>query len=317
MPALPVLLARTPAGGGGDGDGDAGGLDPVATVLDSLRAMGEAAAAAVPRVAIAVVLLLVFGLVARFVKRRAEPRLTALRTPSFGRVGASLLSIAVWVAGLVVTLPIAFPTVSVATMLGGLGIVGIAAGFAFQDILSNLLAGILLLLRQPFAGGDQIAVSGVRGTVDRITIRETRIRTFEGRLVYVPNADVYTSAIEVQTAQAHVRTSLVVGVAYDTDLGAARQVALQVLGATEGVLDDPAPEAYYTTFGGSAIDLDLRYWTGSRQAEIRAVQDRVVEAVKAAFDDAGIDIPFDVVTLEAGGSVERALTRRDAERDAA
>jgi small conductance mechanosensitive channel len=304
---VPAPAVSPPARAQSEVDVAATGVDPLGTVVEALRAMGEAAAAAVPRIVLATSVLVVFVLVARVVRSRAEPRLTALRTPSFGRVGATLLYVAVWVAGLVVALPIAFPTVSVATMLGGLGIVGIAAGFAFQDILSNLLAGILLLLRQPFAGGDQIEVTGIRGTVDRITIRETRIRTFDGRMVYVPNATVYTNAIEVQTAEESVRTSLVVGVGYDTDLGPAREVALATLGRVEGVRTEPAPEAFYTTFGGSAIDLDLRYWTGSRQAEIRAVLDRVVEAVKDAFDEAGIDIPFDVVTLEAGGSVERAL----------
>jgi small conductance mechanosensitive channel len=304
---VPAPAVSPPARAQSEVDVAATGVDPLGTVVEALRAMGEAAAAAVPRIVLATIVLVVFVLVARVVRSRAEPRLTALRTPSFGRVGATLLYVAVWVAGLVVALPIAFPTVSVATMLGGLGIVGIAAGFAFQDILSNLLAGILLLLRQPFAGGDQIEVTGIRGTVDRITIRETRIRTFDGRMVYVPNATVYTNAIEVQTAEESVRTSLVVGVGYDTDLGPAREVALATLGRVEGVRTEPAPEAFYTTFGGSAIDLDLRYWTGSRQAEIRAVLDRVVEAVKDAFDEAGIDIPFDVVTLEAGGSVERAL----------
>jgi small conductance mechanosensitive channel len=304
---VPAPAVSPPARAQSEVDVAATGVDPLGTVVEALRAMGEAAAAAVPRIVLATIVLVVFVLVARVVRSRAEPRLTALRTPSFGRVGATLLYVAVWVAGLVVALPIAFPTVSVATMLGGLGIVGIAAGFAFQDILSNLLAGILLLLRQPFAVGDQIEVTGIRGTVDRITIRETRIRTFDGRMVYVPNATVYTNAIEVQTAEESVRTSLVVGVGYDTDLGPAREVALATLGRVEGVRTEPAPEAFYTTFGGSAIDLDLRYWTGSRQAEIRAVLDRVVEAVKDAFDEAGIDIPFDVVTLEAGGSVERAL----------
>lgn len=286
---------------------DAIDVDPLDQILESVEAALSGFFAVLPRLLLAALVLAAFVVVGRVLRRRLEPRLAAVRTPSFGTVFATLIYAASVVLGLAVALPLAFPAVNVATMLAGLGLLGVAAGFAFQDILSNLLAGVLLIFRQPFVAGDQIEVTGIRGTVEGITIRETRIRTFDGRLVVVPNADVYTNPIEVQTDADAVRSAVVVGVAYGSDLGGARDLALEVLSAVEGVRTVPAPEAYYTAFGASAIDLDVRYWTDPRQASVRAVQDRVVDAIHGAFEAADVDIPFDIVTLDADESFAEAV----------
>jgi small conductance mechanosensitive channel len=283
-------------------------VDPVQQLTESVERALALFFAALPGILLAIVIIALFVVIAHVVRTRLEPRLTSLRTPSFGRVFATLAYVAIVVFGLAVALPIAFPAVSVATMLAGLGVLGIAAGFAFQDILSNLLAGILLILRQPFVGGDQIEVDGLRGTVEAITIRDTRLRTYGGRLVFIPNIDVYSNAIEVQTDREVVRSDVACGVAYGSDLARARSLALETLGRVDGVVDDPAPQVLYTEFGASAIEMDLRYWTSSQQAQIRAVQDRVVEAVHDAFEEAGIDIPFDIVTLDADDSFAEAVS---------
>lgn len=290
----------TEAGGGFD-------VDPVEQVLDSLEGILTGLFSVLPNLLLGLAVLAGFWVAARIVRARLEPRLAAARTKSFGRVFARLTGAGIILVGVLVAVPIVFDSIDAMGVLGGLGLLGVAAGFAFQDILSNLLAGILLIMRQPFRAGDQIAVAGVQGTVQVITIRETEIRTFDGRDVFVPNKDVYQGTITVQTGQPAVRTSLLVGVSYDDDLGAARRVALDTLAGVEGIRDDPAPQALLTEFGGSSITLDLRYWTGSTQAEIRRVQDRAVEAVKAAFDDAGIDIPFDIVSLDTLPSFDRAV----------
>lgn len=276
-------------------------------IVGSLEHMADAVFRTAPRFTLALFVFLLFVIVGRSVRRGLRPRLERVRTLSFGRVFSTLAYVGIVVLGLVVSLPIALPSVSIGGMLGGLGLMGVAAGFAFQDILSNMLSGILLIFRQPFVAGDQIEVTGITGTVQEITIRETRIHTFDGRIVYVPNKDVYTNAIEVQTGQDHVMSSLVVGVDYDADLALARDTALEALAATDGVRKVPAPQAFYTDFAASAVELDLRYWTGSREAEIRRVRDQVVEAVKVTFDEAGIDIPFDIVTLDASEALERVV----------
>lgn len=286
-----------------------GSLDPLQQILQSLAGLATGFFAGLPRFLLAILVFALFWLSGKLLRRPLEPRLTSLRTPSFGRVFSFLAYLGVVFVGLLVALPIAFPSVSIAAVLGGLGLLGVAAGFALQDILSNLVAGILLIFRQPFISGDQIEVTGQEGTVEGISIRETRLRTYDGQFVIIPNKDVYTSTIRVQTHYPAVRSSLVVGVSYDTNLSKCRDVALRALADVDGVLADPPPQVYYFEFGGSGINLDLRYWTRPQQAEIRRVQDKVVEVIFDAFNAAGIDIPFTVVTLHASQDFEEILRK--------
>ena len=120
---------------------------------------------------------------------------------------SKLIGWAVGVAGTIVAVTIAFPSVQPVDVLAGLGVFSIAAGLAFQDILSNLLAGLLLIFRQPFVSRDQIAVGDHEGTVEEISIRETSIRTYDGVRVIIPNTEVYQSAIQIQTAFSSRRTA--------------------------------------------------------------------------------------------------------------
>lgn len=292
-------------------------VGPLQRAMESLEQLAIGFLGNLPRFLIGLLFFTLFVLLGRLVRYLSEPRLTALRTPSFGKVFSALAQAGVVFLGLVVSLPVAFPSMSVAGVLGGLGLLSIAAGFAFQDILSNLLAGLLLIFRQPFVTGDQIEVSDFEGRVEAITIRETQLRTFDGRLVIIPNKDVYTNAIVVQTAFESVRTSVEVGVAYGTDLAAARRIAGGTLSSVDGVLPSPEPEVYCEEFGDSAIGLELRYWTRPQQAEISRVQDLVVAGVHDAFEDAGIDMPFTTVTLDAGESFARAIERTGLDGQAA
>lgn len=262
---------------------------------------------ALARIGSAILIAVLTILIGSVVQRRLEPRLARLRTASFGSVFSRLVQTGIVIVGLFAAVALVFPTVNAATALGSLGVLSIAAGFAFQDILSNLLAGILLIFRQPFVAGDQIQVADVYGTVEGITIRETRIRTPQGHLVVVPNADVYTNNIDVQTNQDHIRTDLAVGIDYDADLGQARELAMDVLTGTEGVLLAPAPQVELVAFGASSMDFMLRYWTASRQAEVRTTQDRVIQSIKERFDEAGIGFPFQVITLDADESFSDAI----------
>ncbi len=282
-------------------------ISPAQTALQSLQDLAAGFFAGAPRVGIAALSFVLFLAIGKLVQRALEPRLTRLRTPSFGSVFAALAYAGVGILGLVVALPIAFPSVSVATVLAGLGVVGLAAGFALQDILSNLVAGILLIFHQPFVSGDQVEISDHKGSVEGISVRETRLRTYDGRLVIIPNKDVYNEVIKVHTAFGAVRTSVTVGVSYDTDLAQARQIALDALAGLSDVLEEPAPQAYYDEFGDSSINLDLRYWTPPQQAEVRRIQDQVVETIYDAFNAAGIDMPFTTITLDAAPSFQQAI----------
>lgn len=260
-----------------------------------------------PRVGIAIGVLVAFVVTGRLLRPLVRRRLVRNRTPSFARVFAKLTSSAMTVAGVLLGVTIVFPSVRPVDVLTGAGVLTIAAGFAFQDILQNLLAGILLLFRQPFRGGDQIKVGDVTGTVEEINIRETVIITFDGRRILIPNAKVYTDVIQVQTAHETIRSNFVVGIAYEADMAAARRIATEAVAGVEGVVSDPPPEALYVELESSTVNLDIRFWSDAHQLEMRRTLDRAIESVKTAFDARGIEMPSQVIALQATSSLAAAL----------
>lgn len=287
--------------------GDGGASDSIEEAASTLEKTWGTVVDGLPRLGIALVVFAAFwgiGRLARLVLRR---RLRRRRTESFSTVFSKLAGTALATIGFFLSVTIVFPSVKPVDLLAGLGILSVAFGFAFKDILENLLAGILLLFRQPFEAGDQIRSGEWVGTVQRINIRETVLRQYDGRMVLIPNAQVYTDAVLVQTGFDLVRSSIVAGVAYETDLPRARRIAVEAMMGVEGVVADPAPEALYTEWAASTINLDLRFWTEPRQLEVRNVQSRVIEAVTAAFDEAGIEMPCSVIALQATSSFQTAL----------
>jgi small conductance mechanosensitive channel len=282
-------------------------VDEAERVAESARSIWETVVAALPRVGAAFVVAAVFVMLGKALRPLVHWWLSRRRTPSFAKVFARLAQAMTTILGVLLGITVVFPSVRPVDVLAGAGLLTVAAGFAFQDVLSNLLAGILLLFRQPFIGGDQVEVAGFAGTVQEINIRETVIRTFDGRKVVIPNSTVYSAPVEVRTGFDAIRTSLVVGVAYEADLRAARATALQAIEAVDGVLAAPAPEALYTELGRSTVNMEVRYWSEPTELERLRVADRAVEAVKAAMDEAGIEIPVDILALQATASFEAAL----------
>ena len=209
----------------------------------------------------------------------------------------------------VVAIVAVFPSVKPVDVLAGLGFFSVAAGFAFQDILENLLSGLLLILRQPFRSGDQITVGEVSGTVEAITIRETRLKTFDGQLVLIPNRDVYKSVVTVRTHFPSRRMAFVVGVAYENDTAEACRVIRSALVADLPRVDDtPEPEAVVTQLGVSTVDIEARFWCGPAQHDVVLAMDSAIRSVKAALDEAGIEMPADIVALQATPSFRAALS---------
>lgn len=138
--------------------------------------------------------------------------------------------------------------------LAGLGIVGFTIGFAIQDVSKNFVAGLLILLQQPFDLGDAIEVGDYSGVVLEVNLRATEIRTFDGRFVTIPNADVFTSPIVNFSRASRRRVHLDIGVAYDSDLDQVTRISLEAIQELDGLLDDPEPQVVFHTFGELTID---------------------------------------------------------------
>lgn len=192
---------------------------------------------------------------------------------------------------------IAIPGFDPSELLSLLGIGSVAIGFAFRDILQNFLAGILILLTEPFHLNDQIIVGDYEGTVEDIQIRATFLRTYDNRRVVIPNSDLFTDSVTVNTAYRNRRSEYDVGIGYEDDIASAQSLCLEVLQEIEGVLEQPAPDTVMVELGDSAVVFRVRWWTDSRKADVLQVQDRVLREVKNRLTDAGFNLPFPIRTV--------------------
>ena len=165
--------------------------------------------------------------------------------------------------------------------------------FAFKDILQNFLAGILILLTEPFKLDDQIIFNDYEGTVEHIQTRATTIRTYDGRRVVIPNAELFTNAVTVNTAYDRRRLEYDIGIGYGDDIAQAKEIILNTLNSRSDVIKDPAPEALVVDLADSTVNIRARWWIEPpRQADMVASRDWVLENVCNQLVAAGIDLPF-------------------------
>ncbi len=204
----------------------------------------------------------------------------------------------IWLAGTLIALTIVFPTITPGRALTTLGLGSVAIGFAFKDTFENFLAGILILLREPFRIGDFVSCEDIEGQIEEITIRDTRLRRTDGQLVVVPNHALFQNPVVVRTDRDLRRTTVICGVAYGEDVDAARAIIHDAVIAVDTVRDDVKDvQVFAHAFGASSVDFEITWWTGSRPIDIRKSRDQVIAAVKRALDDAEIEIPFPYQTL--------------------
>lgn len=194
--------------------------------------------------------------------------------------------------------------VAIGPVLGALGIAGIALAFAFQDILENFVAGILLQLKRPFTFGDQVSINDHEGTVRTIDSRLVTIDTPDGETIMIPSATVIKADINNYTTGGERRTTIPVGVAYGTDLRAARDALDRAVRSADGVQERPEPEVLFEGFGNSSIDFVVRFWHDPSIASFWTTRSEVGFAIDVALAEAGITIPFPQRTLHWAGPIE-------------
>jgi len=181
--------------------------------------------------------------------------------------------------------------INVAAAVAGLGVAGIAIGFAAQDSLANIIAGFLIFWDKPFLVGDWVSVADRYGKVTQITMRTTRIRTNNNTYVVIPNKKIIDEVLVNHSKHGETRIDVPVGIAYKEDIPEARRVLLEAVSSLEGVTDDPPPDVVAVELANSSVNLQVRVWIRDAGLE-QPVYYRVMEASKLALDAAGIQIPF-------------------------
>ena len=294
----------------------------VALVWEKLDAWLEQLVAMLPNLAAAVLIVLLAGLVARLASnlvRRATER-TGANTQVVSLL-TMITRLGVLVFGTFIALGVLQLDKTVTSLLAGVGVVGLALGFAFQDIAANFMSGVIMAIREPFGIGDVVETHGITGKVLQVDLRATVLDNFAGQRIIIPNKDVLQSPITNYTESGKRRLEFPVGVSYATDLEKAERVARETLEAlTEPVRDTSlGVDVYYTDLAGSSIDLILRLWVDLRdpKADFLGSRSTAIKSVKQAFDTAGITIPFPIQTLdfgiEGGADLAEMLSEQDGE----
>lgn len=187
---------------------------------------------------------------------------------------------------------------NITSLIAGLGITGFALGFALQDIAKNFIAGILLLLQQPFDIGDAIEVGDFGGTVTNITLRMTEISTWDGRNVQIPNADVYISPIINFSRSPLRRIQITIRVAANADLELAARISRETITALPELYQEKPAMIAFTQISNGTVDLNIHFWVDTRQHNLSNTKDSVIRTLNAAFQQAHIPLPIPLQSLD-------------------
>ncbi len=241
-------------------------------------------------------IILAAGIVGAFVAAKVVKRLLA------GQSGLIASLIARVVAGIVLALGLVYGLsavgVAIGPLVGALGVAGVAVAFALQDILGNVLAGVLIQIRRPFDVGHIVKLGDYLGRVDDVTLRTVIMTSVGGEQVIIPCADVIDNPIENWTANRFRRTDMIVGVDYGADIDQAIDVLTRAMNEIEGAVHDKPNKVVVDGFGGSSVDIRLLVWHDLEEVHFLDFRHRVARAAKYALDGAGIGIPFPIRTLD-------------------
>jgi len=263
-----------------------------------------------PKVVIALLVLIACRLVYKLTCRPLRRVLTrsGLDSILIRMLVDNVYGYAVWVFALVMAADQV--GINVGAALAGIGVVGIAVGFAAQDTLSNIIAGFLVFIDKPFITGDWVEVSDMRGEVVEITMRTTRLRTRRNTYVVLPNKSIIDAMLINHSKHGSVRLDVPVGIAYKESIPAAREVILEALKGVKDALPVPPPAVVVSGLGASSVDLDIRVWIEDAPNQ-ETIEASVVEASKIALDKAGIEIPFPHLQLFVDNVEDRVWERAE------
>lgn len=253
-----------------------------------------------PNLALAAVVLVIGIYLSKLVRRLAEK---ALGRFSHGAVITNLASSVIYIICIGITLFAALSILqldkAVTSILAGAGIAGLALAFAFQDIASNFMSGILITIRKPLRVGDIVKLKEYMGKVQSINLRDTVVQTFQGQMVIIPNKSIQENAIENFSLLGRRRMDVVIGVSYQEDLEKVQRITLEAVSGIKGLAPGQETTFFYEEFSDSSINYNLRIWVASpEQPEYLRVRSEAIIQIKKAYDVNGITIPFPIRTLE-------------------
>ena len=277
-------------------------VDVYSTLTEKLLNWLETTIAMLPNLVVALLVLIVFMVMGRLVRRGVKHMLEkTTRNKTIINLLETIVGVLIVGIGVFIALSVLKLDGAVTSLLAGAGIIGLALGFAFQDIASNFISGIILSIRHPFGIGDIIETNGFYGEVEKMNLRNTIIRTPKGQIVYIPNKSVFENPLENFTSSGLRRIDLSCGVSYGDDLQKAKEVAIEAVKGLDNYNADKGIDFYYEEFGGSSINFNIHFWVNFRKnPDFLSARSDAIIAITKAFDENDIMIPFPIRTLDFG-----------------
>jgi small conductance mechanosensitive channel len=254
-----------------------------------------------PNFILALLAFFTFMLIAKYSVRLIMKLLTrTVDNPALNNIIGKTIHITIVIIGTFVSLSVLNLEKTVTSLLAGAGIIGLALGFAFQDIAANFISGILMAARRPFKVGDVIETAGHEGIVHRINIRTTEITSFQGQQIIIPNKEIFQNALINDSFNGKRRIDLGVGVSYGDDLEKVKKITLEAVQMVSGRTSDDL-KLVYNAFGDSSINFTIMIWVEFKsQISFLESQSEAIMAIKKAYDENDITIPFPIRTLDFG-----------------
>ncbi len=265
------------------------------TLLEKLSHWLEKALEMLPNFTVAILIVIIFGFLAKLLSALTQRSLKHLHKRK--QVQYLLSKIVRWVVlltGFFIALSILQLDKTVTSLLAGAGVLGLALGFAFQDIASNFISGVLLSFQSPFKIGEIIELKDeTMGKVIHSDLRTTVLETFQGQVVTIPNKSIFQNKLVNYSQKGSRRVDLEVGVAYDTDLEKAQKIAKESIDELNTSTQEV--EVFYHTFDGSSINFQLRFWIDFKdEVDYLSAKSKAVKKIKDAFAKNNINIPFPI-----------------------
>lgn len=271
-------------------------------LLEKLTSWLTALIDMLPNIAVAILILLSFYFLSKALTSVFGKVIVKISNNlSLNRLMSNTLSLIVMMVGLFFALGVLNLDKTVTSLLAGVGVIGLALGFAFQDTAANFMAGIFLAVQKTFKVGEVIESNGYMGVVQQISLRATTIHNFDGQEIILPNKDVFQSAIENYSDTGRRRVDLACGISYGEDLDKVKEVAIASISGSKFLAENEKISFFYTSFGDSSINFNLFFWiNNTAQASYMEARSEAIIKLKKAFDQNNIMIPFPIRTLDFG-----------------
>lgn len=282
-------------------------VESIQRIKDSVYEYWQDFLASVPKIIVAILIIIIGFLLANFISRFFKKTIL-LRThdPLMINFLSKTVKLGVLILMIMLALKVAGLGGIAAGLLTAAGASAVIIGFAFKDIGENFISGIILSFNRPFNVNDTVMIDNIFGKIKSLEFRYTKLKTFDGRDVYIPNSDIIKKAVYNYTEDGYFRLDFMVGIDYDDDIDTAKTVILNAVKNSEGVFEDDEHECFVVvdSLGVSTVNLKILFWTKTKEYRKRSleVKSAVVRNVKQVIMENGLNMPADITEIKLYGS---------------